>query len=105
MDVVWDDRTLTFSYARYPNGRIAVLLMEGLTRYGRLSTNIAEVDIAPDEFLVPTWNHDEEFLRRVLATGLFQDTGRRVFGSSWSETAEGLEPQLWRVADLAAIDC
>jgi hypothetical protein len=104
MEVDWDGRHLSFSYARYPNGRIAVLLMEGLTRYGRLSTNIAEVEVAPDEFLVPVWNLNEELLRRILATGLFQDTGRRVFGSSWSQTAEGPEPQLWRVADLSRID-
>lgn len=104
MEVEWNGMTLTFSYARYPNGRIAVLLMEGLSRYGRLSTNIAEVEIAPDEFLVPTWNLDAELLRRILATGLFQDTGRRVFGSSWSETSEGPEPQLWRVTNLSVVD-
>lgn len=105
MEVEWEGRTLTFSYARYPNGRLAVLLMDGFTRYGRLSTNIAEFELKPDEFLVPPWNHDAELLRRVLATGLFQDTGKRAFGDSLSEQAEAAEAQLWRITDMSSIAC
>jgi len=99
MDVNWEGRSLSFAYARYPNERIAVLLMDGLTRYGRLSTNIADVDIAPDEIVIPVWNHSEELLARILATGLFQDTGRRLFGSSWNERSEGPEAHLWRIVN------
>ena len=103
MEVKWNEFLLTLQQARYQNGRIAILLMSSqVTRYGTLSTNMPDIPLAPDEFVVPVWNHSEDLLNAILATGAVQDTGIRVFGQAWSETIPGTEAPIWRVRAIDA---
>jgi hypothetical protein len=62
------------------------------------STNLAHAgaDLADDEFCVKTWSENEAVVAPMLATGLFEDTGRRV--SSGYVVAP-----VWRIKDPANV--
>lgn len=101
MAVAWNEYRLTFKQARYENGRIAILMMSSLlTRYGTLTVNMPDIELEPDEIIIPVWNHPDDLLELILATGEFQDTGKRVFGEAWSESVAGLEAPIWRVRQI-----
>lgn len=99
MAVTWENYEFEFKIERYANDRPAVLIMNGWTRYGMLSTNMPDVRLEPDEFVVPVWNHSDELLKLILETGQFQDTGKLVFGDSWPGSAELTEAPIWRIVD------
>lgn len=97
MAVHWQKYQLEVVRGRYDNGRIAVVLMRGLgSRYGALSTNMPNIPLEADEFIVPAWDLPAELLELVLATDEFQDTGKLAFGGSPGATA-GPEAPIWRV--------
>ena len=69
---------------RYPTGgAIAIQLVDDEDRSEPLatfSTNLVPygASVAEDEFCVKTWSENEVLVAPMLATGLFEDTGRRV---------------------------
>ncbi len=67
---------------RYPSGgAIAVELLLDTTQDGwTFSTNLVPYGarIADDEFTVKTWSENEALVEPMLATHLFEDTGRRI---------------------------
>lgn len=70
---------LTISIGMYHNLRTAIeLTCEDHEPFATFSSNIAEADLADDEFCVPTWKMPEELLNDMLASGKFADTGRTV---------------------------
>lgn len=80
---------------RYPaGGAIAVQLVseEGPPELLVFSTNLAPsgARLAPDEFNVKGWSENESFVAPLFATGLFEDTGRRVRSGF-------VESPIWRV--------
>ncbi len=46
--------------------------------YGVLTVNLPGTALGEDEILVKTWSENEPFRAPALASGLFEDTGRRV---------------------------
>jgi len=86
---------------RYPKGgAIAVQLLlgddpdDGWT----LSTNLVSYGarVATDEFTVKSWSENEPLIEPMLATGLFEDTGRRC-------PSGFVEAPVWRVKDPAHV--
>ena len=71
---------------RYPSGgAIAVQLVSATARpepVRNFSTNLTPsgARFADDEFCVKCWNGNEMLVAPMMATGLFEDTGRRVSG-------------------------
>ena len=59
-----------------------------------LSCNLAPsgVTLADDEFCVKSWSENEPLIAHLLATGLFEDTGRRT------PTGYAVSPT-WRIRD------
>lgn len=74
----------------YPNKRLALELIEDGEPWGVLTTNLVEALLADDEICIPTWNLPEDVLAKFLASGKFEDTGRR-------EPAGFVEAPVWRV--------
>lgn len=63
-----------------------------------LSTNLVPygAQLANDEFTVKSWSENEPLIAPLLATGFFEDTGRRI--------ASGFaEAPVWRVKDPAYV--
>jgi hypothetical protein len=82
-----DDENLTIWKSFYnDNGRLAVFVMDEMgAPYMKLSVNLGpddmvegSSDVAEDEFFVRLGNYDEHLHVPLLATGLFQDTQKRV---------------------------
>jgi len=94
----WPARILV---GRYPSGgAIAIQLVseEGPPESLVFSTNLVPSGalLAPDEFNVKSWSENEPFVTPLLATGLFEDTGRRVRSGF-------VESPIWRVKDPAHV--
>ncbi len=66
------------TFFKYRNGRVAVRVFEDGTPYATLSTNVEDLNLQENEFIL---NHDllhpmfASFLNEMLATGLVRDTG------------------------------
>ena len=79
----------------YPAGGAKALVLHSIEGpFATLSVNIPEHKLADDEVLVKTWSENERIIEPVLATGLFEDTGRRV-------PTGYCEAQVWRLTDAA----
>lgn len=59
--------------------------------FGVLTVNIPGVTLDEGEYLIKTWSENEHIAAAALASGLFEDTGRRVV---CGET----EAEVWRWA-------
>ena len=87
----------TIHIGRYPSGgAIAVeLWLDANTQDGwTFSTNLVPsgAHIADDEFTVKTWSENEPLVETMLATHLFEDTGRRI-------STGYVQAPVWRVRD------
>lgn len=62
------------------DGRIALLTkVEGTGEpWGKLTVNIEGAELAPGEFAVRDWEESAEHAAAAMASGLFEDTGRRI---------------------------
>jgi len=60
--------------------------------YGTLTVNIPECPLQEEkgEILVKTWSENEHFSKKMMETGMFEDTGKR-WGTGF------VEAQIWRV--------
>ena len=85
---------------RYPKGKAIVVQLVGT--YGEpltmFSTNLKcyGAQVAHDEFNARTWEENEAFVGLMLATGLFEDTGR-AFPSGY------VVSPIWRIKDPANV--
>lgn len=79
----------------YQDGGAPAMTLIGIDEYpgeqiATLTVNIPGARIACDEFLVKTWSENEQIAADALASGLFEDTGRRI--------ATGyVEAQVWKL--------
>lgn len=94
----WPARILA---GRYPSGgALAIQLVseEGPPESLVFSTNLVQsgAQLAANEFNVKSWSENEPFVAPLLATGLFEDTGRRVRSGF-------VESPIWRVKDPAHV--
>jgi hypothetical protein len=75
-------------------GALAVMLSNSTTEeaISTLSVNLPDADyeLAPGEFFAKTWSENEDIAKLALASGLFEDTGRRV-PTGW------VEAQVWKI--------
>lgn len=85
-----EGQPLTIACAAFPNGRLAVYLRDGMAMYCRWAINVPTLDIADDEFFAKTYDENEPLREPMLATGLFEDTGRRAVGGCF-------DLELWRL--------
>ncbi len=63
----------------YANGRVALQLFSD--KQGPIATitvNLPEEPLEDGEFFVKGWSENERIIPDVLASGLFEDTGKRV---------------------------
>ena len=87
---------------RYPSGgAIAIQLVDDedpSEPMATFSTNLVPygASVAEDEFCVKTWSENEVLVAPMLATGLFEDTGRRV------PSGHVVAP-VWRIKDPANV--
>lgn len=74
------DTILVDETKRYTNGRVVIQLVLASDPDYRLTLtiNIAHAELESGEFCVKTWAENEELARAALASGLFEDTGKRV---------------------------
>ena len=87
---------------RYPaGGAIAIQLVDDedpSEPLATFSTNFVPygASVAEDEFCVKTWSENEVLVAPMLATGLFEDTGRRV-------PSGFVVAPVWRIKDPANV--
>lgn len=91
---------------RYPSsspvgGAIAIQLVDDedpSEPLATFSTNLVPFGaaVADDEFCVKTWSENEVLVAPMLATGLFEDTGRRV-------PSGYVVAPVWRIKDPAHV--
>lgn len=62
----------------YNDGTQAVVLYDEDGPYATFSVNMEGVVLAPGEFCAKTWSENEDMREPMLASGLFEDTGRRI---------------------------
>lgn len=76
----------------YANKRIAIKLQSTKdgAPWGVLTVNVPDVHLDDGEILVKTWSENKPFRAPALATGLFQDTGKRV-------PAGYAQAEIWRM--------
>lgn len=96
-DEVYD---LTIYEANYENNGTKALMFidEDGDPFFELTTNIDGVEnlfFSEDEICVKTWSENEPFINQLLATNVFEDTGRRVAtgmteASIWRYTPENI---------------
>lgn len=74
------DENLNLVTDRYSqNHRLAIqVVSEDGEPFGVLTTNLPNVQLAADEIIVKTIDENEPMREPALASGLFEDTGRRV---------------------------
>lgn len=75
----------------YGNGRLAIQLVNAETEepIGKLTVNLPGEELGGGEFFVKTWSENEGIAAAALASGVFEDTGRRV-------PTGHVEAQVWR---------
>lgn len=85
---------------RYPHGgAIYVQLMcKDGEPLGTFSTNLVPygASLQRDEFTVKSWGENEPLVESMLATGMFEDTGRRVESGF-------VQAPVWRMRDPANV--
>lgn len=62
----------------YNNGRPALVLTDHEGIFAVVSVNIPEIALGPEEFLMKFYSENAAFEEPLRATGLFEDTGKRV---------------------------
>lgn len=92
----------TIVVGRYPaGGAIAIALVadeDPTEAMATFSTNLVPygAQVSIDEFCVKTWSENEVLVAPMLATGLFEDTGRRV-------PSGYVASPVWRILDPANV--
>lgn len=74
------DSIVEFKVGHYQNGRTAlqIVTLEG-ELYATLTINMPEVMLEVDEVIIKTYSENEYVALEAWKTGLFEDTGRRVY--------------------------
>jgi hypothetical protein len=73
-------RTVRFLLGAYPNGRLAIDIVDPRTTesWTMLTHNVPTANVSDGEILVRDYSEAEPYARAALATGCFEDTGRRA---------------------------
>lgn len=72
-------RTLSVLRCEYVTGRVAIKLWHAGQEFATLSVNLPNEPNPPEGcFWAKTWSENEPLRKPALASGLFEDTGRRV---------------------------
>lgn len=90
--VTHEGETFHFEWHTYPGGARCLVLIDPETgeTFAKITTNLPDQKIKPDEIIVKTWGENVSICKTLLASGLFFDTGVR-FKTGY------VEAQLWRV--------
>lgn len=82
VDVFGKQFKISLDVGRYSNDRVAISAIdeEDGDMFGRLTVNLPEEELGPDEIFVKTWSENKVWVQQVLAAmpHVFQDTGRKA---------------------------
>jgi len=87
------DTKLALKTTQYTHSKQRALLLEDAVTgepWATVTTNIFGAELADNEICVKTWSENEPFREPLLATGLFEDTGRRI-------PTGNAEAEVWRI--------
>jgi hypothetical protein len=75
-------------------GRLAIRIVTVLDEYpfADLTVNLIEKPLEKNEIFVKTWSENEVIAKACMATGLFEDTGKRV-------PTGFVQAQVWRIKE------
>ncbi|MFK4705890.1 hypothetical protein ABIC83_002729 [Roseateles asaccharophilus] len=76
--VTADGIELNVLMATYPNGRMAIYTTRWHQAWCRISVNVPDAQVEPDQFLAMTQDENEKLREPLLNSGLFVDTGMRL---------------------------
>ena len=87
--------------ARYANGRMAIVVSVSATGepFGKLSVNLVDEVLAPDEIAIKTYAENVALAEAARSSGLFVDTRRRIKKGY-------VRTELWKLSPeaVAAVD-
>ncbi|MBA4372248.1 MAG: hypothetical protein C0402_05250 [Thermodesulfovibrio sp.] len=93
LSIVLNSNKYLLGKGSYHNGRLALLLLDGLGNLeSTVSVNLPGEIVADDEVIIKNWSENVEIAPLVLATGIFEDTGRRI-------PTGFVEAEVWKVKD------
>ena len=69
---------ITGTYSHGNRLAIEVVMCEDNSPFSTLTVNLPDQPLGQNEIFVKTWSENEELAKACLATGLFEDTGKRV---------------------------
>lgn len=69
---------LKIQWGRYPNGRVAIRLLDAEGPYATATVNVAKADLATDEVIVKDYAENAGMLFLLQEMGVVEPTGRRI---------------------------
>jgi hypothetical protein len=85
------------AYCSDPDVPVVLLQSECGEPIATLSVNIEGSKPGPGEFFAKTWSENERIAAQALASGLFEDTGKRV-ATGW------VQAQVWRFKQRSGVE-
>ena len=82
--------TVQQSFYTHGGGIALVVVASDGIPFLTLTTNIAAARLLPGEFCVKVWSENEPYVADILASGRFEDTGKRI-------AAGFAEAHVWRM--------
>ena len=80
-------------YAYYADGNIAIqYTVNDGEPFGTLTVNLPDTEISEGEFAVKTWSENEQLAKAALASGIFEDMGKRI-------PTGFVEAHIWKFAE------
>jgi hypothetical protein len=73
-----DNENIILHCAYYANDRLAIQANCDDGPYGKLTVNLPENQLGPNEIFVRTTEENERLAKAAMKTGLFEDTGKKL---------------------------
>lgn len=96
--VGYEDELLFLEFTNYEDNNTTAIIIQSieddcLEPYIEITTNIENIEkvLTENEILVKTWSENESFVKPLLQSGFFSDTGKRVKVSSFCEAS------IWKI--------
>lgn len=92
------DYDVTLHCGYYSNGRLAIQANCDDGPYGKLTVNLPDDTVGPNEIFVRTTEENEHLAKAAMKTGLFEDTGKKV-------PSGFIEISVWKLKDGVETEC
>lgn len=98
MNFLIGKKTLTLAKTKYHNDRIAIVVIDSKAEpYARLTVNLPDEHLEPDEIFVRQLDSNQEIIPPILRLGIFEETTMSV------KNGHAMIP-IWRIADARAFE-